>query len=130
VVAEATTPRSRSNIKGFDDGTKTPGIEVQRLGQQAPLSSLLTLHRATLAERTSFGARVLPVHTAADVLASGQRLHAFRAAHMAHIGYFDPQAEAARLRDRLTADALRLLLAELKSIHDSTSPPPRNTTPS
>jgi hypothetical protein len=106
-----------SNVKGHDSGIDVPRVTTQRLGQQAPISSLLKLHRSAVAERKAAAAIVVRARNVNDVLASGQRLQDQAAAHMAEIGYFDEAVETARWRDSLSPDSLRLLFAELRALH-------------
>jgi len=108
-----------SNVKGHDGGHDVPGIESQRLGQQAPASSLLKVHRIAVAQRISAGGIVVRARDAEDLLAGGLRMHELTAAHLARVGYFNEALETARWRDRLSPDSLRLLLAELRALHEA-----------
>jgi hypothetical protein len=106
-------------VKGHDGGHDVPGIESQRLGQQAPASSLLKVHRIAVAQRISAGGIVVRARDAEDLLAGGLRMHELTAAHLARVGYFNEALETARWRDRLSPDSLRLLLAELRALHEA-----------
>jgi hypothetical protein len=72
-----------------------------------------------VARRISAGGIVVSARDAEDVLASGLRMHELTAAHLARVGYFNEALETARWRDRLSPDALRLLLAELRALHEA-----------
>ena len=104
------------NVKGQDTGIAVPGIDVQRLGQQAPPASLLKLHRAATADRLAGGARAAPAADPDAVLASARRLHDRTAEHLARTGYFNVAHELSCWREHVSPDVCRLLVAELAAL--------------
>jgi hypothetical protein len=129
-LGEATNVRCVSLSTEFTDGTflitdnlKGRGIEwprpatwtVQRLGQAAPVQSLLAVHRAELARQAEAPHRRAPVALGDvnDVFRSYERYRSAMNQHLRAVGYIDHKLERKLWLEAMTPDVADLLAEEI-----------------
>ena len=105
------------------DNLKGRGIEwprpakwaVQRLGQAAPVASLLAVHRAELSRQADAPHRRTPLvlRDANDFVASYERYRSAMNQHLRAAGYIDAKLERRRWLESMTPDVADMLAEEI-----------------
>jgi hypothetical protein len=143
-VGEATNVKCISLTTEFTDGAflitdnlKGRGVEwprpagwtVQRLGQAAPVTSLLAVHEAERCRLAEPPLRRAPVALpdVADVQNSSERYRSAMNQHLRDAGYLDERLERKRWLEVMTPDVAAMLAEEITRLRRNDDPTPGKT---